>query len=101
HVTGVQTCALPISSRRPETTRRAPSLAKAKAVARPMPVRAPVIKTTGLFIALLLLPWRPLWARIAALKKTLYAEWHTSQAWNGYGIEASAVFRGRGRVVQL
>src|SRR6266446_6187108 len=46
--------ALPSASRRPETTRRAPSLAKARAVARPMPVRAPVIKTTGLFIALLL-----------------------------------------------
>src|ERR1700722_12262009 len=30
---------------------RAPSLAKASAVARPIPVRAPVIKTTGVFIA--------------------------------------------------
>src|ERR1700687_6424100 len=46
--------ALPSVFRRPETTRRAPSLAKAMAVARPMPVRAPVIKTTGLFMALLL-----------------------------------------------
>jgi hypothetical protein len=30
-------------------------LAKATAVVRPMPVRAPVIKTTGLFIVLLLM----------------------------------------------
>src|SRR6267143_2151972 len=49
--------ALPSVSRRPETTRRAPSLAKAMAVARPMPVRAPVIKTTGFFMALLLERW--------------------------------------------
>jgi hypothetical protein len=33
------------SSRRPETTTRAPSLANARAVARPIPVSAPVIKT--------------------------------------------------------
>src|SRR5258708_16016923 len=31
-------------SRRPATTRRAPSLAKASAVARPIPVSAPVIR---------------------------------------------------------
>jgi hypothetical protein len=37
-----------------ETRRLAPSFVKARAVARPMPVSAPVIKTTGLFIALLL-----------------------------------------------
>jgi hypothetical protein len=36
----------------------APSLAKAMAVARPMPVRAPVIKTTGLFMVLLLDRWQ-------------------------------------------
>src|SRR6476646_1221696 len=40
----------PASSRRPETTRRAPSFAKANAVARPIPVRAPVIRTTFVFI---------------------------------------------------
>src|SRR5258708_25832671 len=40
----------PVSSRRPETMRRAPSFAKANAVARPMPVRAPVIRTTFAFI---------------------------------------------------
>jgi len=39
--------ALPSTSLRPETTTRAPSRAKAKAVARPMPVKAPVIRTTG------------------------------------------------------
>src|ERR1700691_3319236 len=39
--------ARPASSRRPETTMRAPSWANARAVARPMPVRAPVIRTTG------------------------------------------------------
>src|SRR5713226_1207026 len=48
------TSALPASSRRPATTTFAPFLAKATAAARPMPVRAPVIKTTDLFIALLL-----------------------------------------------
>jgi hypothetical protein len=65
-------------------------LAKATAAARPMPERAPVIKTTGLFMALLLmiidaynffnnrnlsidfpLPWRPLQASVARAKKTL------------------------------
>src|SRR5580698_9557165 len=40
----------PVSSWRPETMRRAPSFAKASAVARPIPVRAPVIKTTFVFI---------------------------------------------------
>src|SRR5271155_2460139 len=40
----------PTSSRRPETAIRAPSRAKAIAVARPMPVKAPVIKTTGVFM---------------------------------------------------
>src|SRR6266850_199369 len=40
----------PASSRRPETTRRAPSFAKANAVARPIPVRAPAIRTTFVFI---------------------------------------------------
>jgi hypothetical protein len=33
---------------------RAPSRAKASAVARPIPVSAPVIKTTGLVISVLL-----------------------------------------------
>src|SRR6266480_3579879 len=40
--------ALPSASRRPDATMLAPSLAKATAVARPMPVNAPVINTTGL-----------------------------------------------------
>src|SRR6202795_3015882 len=42
--------ALPASSRRPATTTFAPFLAKATAAARPMPVKAPVINTTGLLI---------------------------------------------------
>jgi hypothetical protein len=37
----------PSSSRRPEMTTRAPSCAKAIAVARPMPAKAPVMRTTG------------------------------------------------------
>src|SRR5437879_7639738 len=45
---------LPSSSRRPEITMREPSLAKASAVARPIPVSAPVIKTTGVVILVLL-----------------------------------------------
>src|SRR5271165_255789 len=40
----------PSSSCRPETTTRAPSCAKARAVARPMPVSAPVISTVGVFV---------------------------------------------------
>src|SRR4029077_19839939 len=40
--------ALPSASRRPDAMTLAPSLAKATAVARPMPVNAPVINTTGL-----------------------------------------------------
>src|ERR1700731_3672654 len=44
------TSASPASSRRPATTRFAPFLAKARAAARPMPVKAPVIKTTWLFM---------------------------------------------------
>src|SRR6202043_2292301 len=54
------TSALPASSRRPATTRLAPFLAKAMAAARPMPVKAPVIKTTGLLMLILaiLLPYR-------------------------------------------
>src|SRR6202011_4131240 len=44
----------PASSRRPETTMRLPSAAKASAAARPMPVNAPVIKTTGVLISSLL-----------------------------------------------
>src|SRR6202048_1516871 len=40
----------PASSRRPATTTFAPFLAKATAAARPMPVKAPVINTTGLLI---------------------------------------------------
>src|SRR5712671_1691488 len=47
------TSALPASSRRPATTTFAPFLAKATAQARPMPVKAPVINTTGLFIVTL------------------------------------------------
>src|SRR5258708_25331423 len=46
--------ALPSASRRPATTTRAPSWAKATAVARPMPVRAPVIKTAGVLMFLVL-----------------------------------------------
>ncbi len=42
--------ALPASSRRPDTTTLAPFLANAMAAARPMPVKAPVINTTGLLI---------------------------------------------------
>src|ERR1700730_365601 len=42
--------ALPSASRRPDATTCAPSLAKASAVARPIPVKAPVINTTGLLI---------------------------------------------------
>src|SRR3977135_1917456 len=42
--------ALPASSRRPATTTFAPFLAKATAAARPMPVKAPVINTTGLLM---------------------------------------------------
>src|ERR1700719_912110 len=44
------TSALPASSRPPATTTFAPFLAKATAAARPMPVRAPVINTTGLLM---------------------------------------------------
>src|ERR1700738_1355447 len=40
----------PASSRRPDTITRAPFLANANAAARPMPVRAPVIRTTWSFI---------------------------------------------------
>jgi hypothetical protein len=43
--------AFPSGSLRPETTNRAPSFAKAIAVARPIPVNAPVIKTTGVLMA--------------------------------------------------
>src|SRR3954469_6035464 len=72
--------AAPSSSRRPEMTMRAPSCAKARAVARPMPVRAPVIRTTGVFIMVLssqqvnrhLLPLRITWAAIGLSTKTLY-----------------------------
>src|SRR4029077_4719317 len=42
--------ALPSASWRPDVTTLAPSLAKASAVARPMPVKAPVIRTTGLLL---------------------------------------------------
>src|SRR6201987_784423 len=45
----------PSLSRRPDTTMRAPSCAKIVAAARPIPVNAPVIKTTGELIAHLLL----------------------------------------------
>src|SRR6266849_7667337 len=53
------TSALPASSRRPATTTFAPFLAKATAVARPMPVNAPVISTTGLLIPHLLVVCSP------------------------------------------
>jgi hypothetical protein len=46
--------AWPASSWRPETTTRLPSRAKAKAAARPIPVSAPVIKTTAVLIVPLL-----------------------------------------------
>src|SRR3977135_3918682 len=54
------TSALPASSRRPAMTTFAPFLAKATAAARPMPVKAPVINTTGLLICdpRYLLPYR-------------------------------------------
>src|SRR5437660_1094243 len=42
--------ALPSASRRPDATTDAPFLAKAAAVARPMPLNAPVINTTGVLI---------------------------------------------------
>src|SRR5207237_204457 len=42
--------ASPASLRRPATTTFAPFLAKATAAARPMPVKPPVIKTTGLLM---------------------------------------------------
>jgi len=48
--------ASPASSWRPETTTRLPSRAKAKAAARPIPVNAPVINTTGVLIVPLLRP---------------------------------------------
>src|SRR5258708_13744840 len=44
------TSAFPASSRRPATTTFAPFLAKARAAARPMPVKPPVIKTTWVLI---------------------------------------------------
>jgi hypothetical protein len=44
----------PAASRRPEATMRPPSFAKASAVARPIPVSAPVINTTGSFMSVLL-----------------------------------------------
>src|ERR1700730_11220946 len=44
------TNAWPASSRRPATTTFAPFLAKATAAARPMPLKAPLINTTGLLI---------------------------------------------------
>src|ERR1700716_1646175 len=47
--------AFPSASRRPDTTTVAPSLAKANAVARPMPVRAPVMRITGAPIVIVLL----------------------------------------------
>src|SRR6267142_2325721 len=87
--------ALPSASRRPETTRRAPSLAKARAVARPMPVRAPVIRTTRLPMVLLLpavVPNDPLGmdARIQFefrfRPRLCKLGTHTSQAW-GTGME--------------
>src|ERR1700677_3953665 len=43
--------AFPSGSLRPETIKRAPSFAKAIAAARPIPVKAPVIKTTGVLMA--------------------------------------------------
>ena len=45
---------LPSASRRPDTVTVAPSLAKASAVVRPMPVRAPVMRITGAFIVVVL-----------------------------------------------
>src|SRR3984893_7517572 len=56
------TSALPASSRRPATTTFAPFLAKATAAARPMPVSAPVIKTTGLLMDQSFRIWPPRWA---------------------------------------
>src|SRR5882757_4436090 len=52
--------ALPASSRRPATTTFAPFLAKATAAARPMPVKPPVINTTGLAIFSFLTISRPM-----------------------------------------
>src|SRR4029077_7850561 len=46
------TSSFPCFSLRPDTTMRAPSCAKIIAAGRPMPVSAPVIKTTGELIAL-------------------------------------------------
>jgi hypothetical protein len=44
----------------------APSLAKAAAVARPMPVKAPVINTTGLLIFLFLFRFLAIWRFLPA-----------------------------------
>src|SRR5437870_2025353 len=52
--------AWPASSWRPETTTRLPPRAKARAAARPIPVSAPVIKITGVFMLPLLRPARSL-----------------------------------------
>src|SRR4029077_8029887 len=71
---------LPSWSLRPETTTRAPSRAKATAVARPIPVSAPVIKTTGELIA------EPPWIH-----------GHASQAWRSATSSSYSGFAGRGR----
>src|SRR5258706_13414968 len=72
------TSAWPASSRRPATTTFAPFLAKATAAARPMPVKAPVINTTGLLIChpRNLLPYRQsmepdLWPRLLKTETSL------------------------------
>src|SRR5260221_2198693 len=74
--------ALPASSRRPATTTLAPFLANARAAARPMPVRAPVIRTTGVFTVLLHRScsetarhrrWAWTWRPLANKAKTSYA----------------------------
>src|SRR5258705_5721478 len=104
---------MPSVSRRPETTRRAPSRAKAMAVARPMPVRAPVIKTTGLSMASLLEQFQAsqvLWPVSELLRMDARGGFkfrfrsrlcklgsHTFQAWVDHGIAASALLRRRRR----
>src|SRR5713101_7433694 len=87
---------LPSASRRPETTRRAPFFAKARAVARPIPVRAPVIKTTGLFISLLLFQATTL-GSYCVLEKDFVSWGAYLSGMERYGVEAPALFRGRGR----
>src|SRR6266481_5246370 len=79
------TNSFPCLSRRPDTTTRAPSCAKIIAAARPIPVSAPVIKTTGELIAL-----PPLSRQIRDLESELGAQLLTRRA---RGIELTPAGR--------